>query len=892
MIQINEHVFFFMAHHIVWDGWSFDLLYEEIAAAYQACVDAKANPRPAPAVSCIDHAHWQNLWLESDDCRSQVAHWQTHFAGARAACEIRSDFPRKPGMSGRGSTEWVRVPRELTERLRGIAQEAGATLNMASLAAYAAMLHATAPNGELTLGIPVRGRTTPELEPVMGFFNNLLPLRMRVDAGRSFVDWVRDVKQLMLDAMGHQDVPFEKLAQEVDALRSAGSAGYYQALFSFQDARERTRQWAGLEQQGILVFQPGATEDLGLWLMEVPTGLEGGVTYNADIFRKETAQLLRDRYLRLLERIARHPTRSLTDLLDIGDEETRVLEAGLAEAASHDIVARPAEASQNLPALQWHEERWSRGELWGRADAIGAALRLLAPQAKRVAVRTVNPLLEAAAWLAIWQAGMTCVVAASVDPLDAHEVDAWIGDEPGLDPRRPFIDIVAAGPSPILASLQTAPVALEIVAAARVTPVNRATLGALAQAIADRLELAAGDCFLVAHGMPDATRCVEVLATLARDGVVVFVSNDTAADGDQMAALITQTKARAAHLPPSAFRALLDAWWTSTARFAAVVDGVEASAALATALVGAGCEAWSLHRPAFSGVPVALDRVTADAAPMHMGRPLLRGLLSVRASTERVLPIGSVGRLHVALSGSQAQDSTERACIGSDGRLVVFASADTAAGDSICLDGHRVVLSALEDHLKAEGVVAECIAVVDEERPGDRRLHFYVVPGAGASFDESRAQMLTRTMLPPAVRAGTFTSLAAVARLADGRPDRAALAARVAGGATESARPSTPTELALVAVWSELLGVSQIELGDNFFDLGGSSLLAMQASERLAASIGKRIAPRRYVFETLGQLALAYDASDGRVGEPVAADQPTSGGLIGRLRGLMRRSGA
>jgi amino acid adenylation domain-containing protein len=903
----NEHVFFFMAHHIVWDGWSFDLLYEEIASAYEARVCAKTNTRAAPALSCIDYAHWQNRWLGSDDCRSQVAHWQAHFAGATAAREIRSDFARKPGMSGRGSTEWVHVPHALTEQLRAIAQEAGATLNMLSLAAYAAMLHATAQCDELTLGIPVRGRAAPGLEPVMGFFNNLLPLRVRADTSRSFVDWVRDVKQLMLGAMDHQDVPFEKLVQEVDSLRTAGNTGYYQALFSFQDARERTRRWAGLEQQGILVFQPGATEDLGLWLMEVPTGLEGGVTYNADLFRRETAQLLRDRYLHLLERIARQPGRSLSALLDIGDEETNALEAGLAEAVSQDIAVRPADASRPRPAFQWGEQQWSVGELWQRVDAIGAALRRLGPQVVRVGVQTENPLSQTAAWLAIAQAGMTCVVSAALDAGgdagSTRAVDAWVGDASARDLRVPFVDIASTSAAAPLATVAPVSTVLEIVAAAGLTRVARTTLGALAQALADRLLLNAGDCCLIAQGMPEATRFVEVLATLAREATVVFVSDAVAADGDQMAALIKQTKARAAHLTPSAFRGLLDAWWTSPDRFAAVVDGVEASAGLSTALRGAGCEVWSLHRSALSGVPVALDRVTADEAPMHMGRPLLRGVLSVRGRDGRTLPVGSVGRLQVSLSGaegmtrqaagaeSNAASTEERACIGADGRLVVFADADTAAGGTTCLDGHWLDLSALEQRLKADGTVAECIAVVHEERPGDRRLHLYVVPPANEVFDEGRAQARVAGMLPPAVRAAVFTSLSAVSRLADGRPDRAALAARVAGGAAESPRPSTPTELALAAVWSELLGVSQVELGDNFFDLGGSSLLAMQASERLAASIGKRLAPRRYLFETLGQLALACDADDAAPGEPVAANPPGQGGLFGRLRGLMRRSG-
>jgi len=164
------------------------------------------------------------------------------------------------------------------------------------------------------IGIPVRGRLMTEVEPIMGFFNNMLPVQLLVDPERQFVDFVRGIKQELLEVFSHQDIPFERLAAEPEVAARSQKVGLYQALFSFQDARGRKRQWGNLSQQGILIFQKGATEDLGLWLMELPKGMEGGFTYNADIYTAETAAAFRDRFVEILQRLAINPSLKIAEL--------------------------------------------------------------------------------------------------------------------------------------------------------------------------------------------------------------------------------------------------------------------------------------------------------------------------------------------------------------------------------------------------------------------------------------------------------------------------------------------------------------------------------------------------------------------------------------------------
>ncbi len=352
----EQHVFLFMPHHIIWDGWSFDLLYREMSALLPAALAGRTAALPPLPVNYLDYARWHARWMQGAECQAQVAHWKRRYAGIEAPRPMPTDRPRRAGMTGLGAVEWVHVDRPLTERLRQVALDQGATLNMLVLAVYAAMLSQAVGSPSLVVGVPVRGRLSSEVEAVMGFFNNLLPTHLMVQPSLTLADWLATVKRELLDAFANEDVPFERLATEPELAAHTQKAGLYQSLFSFQDARERERSWGPLSHAAVLVMQKGATEDLGLWLMEVPSGLEGGINYNADLFDLATAQLLRQRLMGLLQRVADAPRQTLAALLAQPGADTdafmRWAQGRQAAAATAPSAAPKPSAPTALSAAQ------------------------------------------------------------------------------------------------------------------------------------------------------------------------------------------------------------------------------------------------------------------------------------------------------------------------------------------------------------------------------------------------------------------------------------------------------------------------------------------------------------------------------------------------------------
>ena len=312
----DEHVLLFMPHHIVWDGWSFDLFYSEMAALYPAYLAGREDPLPPLAVTYGDYADWYLQWLNSAEAEKQLTYWRQRFTKIETPAMPWTDFPRQGGMTGAGVTEWVTIDAATTARLRTLARGADVTLNMLGFSVYAAMMSQVIGGRSIVMGVPVRGRLMAELEPVMGFFTNVLALPLSRDANTTWKSFLQRVRGELVEALQHQDIAFERVAMEPEVSTHSQKAGLYQALFSYQDARDRETQWGPLAHEPIGLFQKGATQDLGLWLVELKDTLIGGFTYNADIYAPETARALRERFMELLMRLGVDPHLPLESLLD------------------------------------------------------------------------------------------------------------------------------------------------------------------------------------------------------------------------------------------------------------------------------------------------------------------------------------------------------------------------------------------------------------------------------------------------------------------------------------------------------------------------------------------------------------------------------------------------
>lgn len=355
----QEHVFMFVAHHLVWDGYSFDILYREMAASYAAQLAGGANPLPELSIQYGDYAQWQIQWLDGPEAAKQQAYWRDRLERAPLLTGVPVDMQAPPGTAGTGRNLPIEIDAGLAERLRGVATQHQLTLNMLIMASYAAMLSKVVGKPEVSVGMPVRGRLLPELDPVMGYFVGLVPIYGMAEEAIRFVDFARSLKQEVIGALAHQDLPYEHLREQ--ARPEQRRTDLYQAVFSFQDARERPRHWGPLAHDMVALVQTGVTDNLGLWLLDRPSGLQGALVYNASLYTRETAASLHQMFVGILRAVADHPDATL---------------AQLCSGAILPLPVRPSEAP--APAsLLLQPEQARLAQIW--ASAIGIDVNDIRP---------------------------------------------------------------------------------------------------------------------------------------------------------------------------------------------------------------------------------------------------------------------------------------------------------------------------------------------------------------------------------------------------------------------------------------------------------------------------------------------------------------------------------
>ncbi|HEY0018768.1 MAG TPA: amino acid adenylation domain-containing protein, partial [Longimicrobium sp.] len=378
----EEAVLLLATHHVVSDGWSQTVLARELSALYGAFARGEASPLAEPAFRYADYAAWQHGWLRGEVLQTQLAWWKSRLQGAPAVLELPTDRPRPAVASPRGAAEPVALPPELTAALRALARREGATLFMTLLAAWQALLSKYSGQEDVVVGAPVAGRTHPGVEGVVGCFVNTLALRGDLSGDPTFRALLGRVRETLLGAYAHQDLPFEKLVEELAPERSLRHTPLFQATLALQNLESREQRLGEVRMEPLPPVVQATKFDLGLSLQEDEHEVRGLLLYRADLFDAETVRRMIGHLRVLLEAAAATPERRLSELpLLEGAERARVLREWNPPADAFPVFtlhgrfqARAAEAPDRI-AVSFDGESLSYGELNARANRLARHLR-------------------------------------------------------------------------------------------------------------------------------------------------------------------------------------------------------------------------------------------------------------------------------------------------------------------------------------------------------------------------------------------------------------------------------------------------------------------------------------------------------------------------------------
>ncbi len=382
-LDVNDLVLLLSMHHIVSDGWSLGVLVPELGALYDAFRRQAPSPLPELSLQYADYAVWQRGWLEREALDTQLAYWRRQLDGVPSALELPTDRARPPTQSYAGRNVTFEVDAAPLARLRALGREHDATLFMTCLAVFGVLLWRYTSQDDLVIGSPIANRTRRETEPLVGFFVNTLALRADLSGNPSFLVLLDRVRQTALDAYAHQDLPFERLVDELQPERDLSLNPLFQVMFAVQNAPVEPLEVGGLHVEPLDLPARSALFDLVLDLWETGDTLTGNLQFNTDLFDDATAQRMAGQYRRLLESVAERPDRPLSRLPWLTDGETRQLlrqsrgprQAYPVDRPLHAHVEAAVRASPEATAVRHGGASASYDMLNRRANRIARWLR-------------------------------------------------------------------------------------------------------------------------------------------------------------------------------------------------------------------------------------------------------------------------------------------------------------------------------------------------------------------------------------------------------------------------------------------------------------------------------------------------------------------------------------
>jgi len=381
----NEHVGLLTMHHIVSDGWSTGILIREMAVLYDAFCSDRPASLPELPIQYADFAHWQRHWLEGEVLETQLTYWKQQLLGAPPLLELPADHPRPPLQTFRGAHQSILLTRTVGDGLKALSRQEGATLFMTLLAAFTILLHGYTNQDDLVVGTPTANRNRLEIEGLIGFFVNTLVLRTDLSDNPSFRDLLRRVREVCLGAYAHQDLPFERLVEELHPARDLSRNPLFQVMFVLQNAPLQAVELPGLSLSPIEVDTSTTHFDLTLHIVDTEQGLVGTLAYNTDLFEAVTITRMLGHFRTLLEAVIATPERCVSDLplLTEGERQQLLLNWNDTtvdcpkDLCIHQLFEAQVERTPDAIAVVLEDRQLTYDELNRQANQLANHLRLL-----------------------------------------------------------------------------------------------------------------------------------------------------------------------------------------------------------------------------------------------------------------------------------------------------------------------------------------------------------------------------------------------------------------------------------------------------------------------------------------------------------------------------------
>jgi amino acid adenylation domain-containing protein len=899
-------------HHIIFDGWSIGILFRELASLYESYSARKPGALPELPLQYSDFALWQRQWLQGETLKNHLTFWKDYLSGANAILDLPADHPRPQAQSFRGARQSFRIPSRVAGPIKSLTQQERATLFAVLLSAFQTLLYRYTNQEDITIGTPVANRNRVEIESLIGFFVNTVAIRTDLSGNPTFRQLLARVRETMLEVQPHQEIPLERVIEEVRPRRELNRAPLFQVMFVLQNAPLPQLKIADLTLEPTEIDNRTAKFDLTLYMRETGQELVGSLAYNTDLFESTSIARMIACFQNLLESVAANADQPLLKLALLTAAQRQQLlteynqtdETYLCDRLPHQLFEAEAGARPDALALVYEKQNLTYEELNKKANQLAHYLRSMGVGPEVPVGICMEPSVDTIIGiLGIIKAGGAYV---PIDPSLPKERADFILDDaraPVLLTRQNLLDKFSgckarvidvdadrqaiagcsdrnpggdAGPDNLIYIIFTS----GSTGTPKGVAIEHRQLLNYIYAVRQRLQLPFPASYATVSSIAADLGNTCIFPSLCFGGSLHIISPDRASDPYALAEYFQEHDIDCLKIVPSHLSALLTSAQSEhlIPRKRLILGGESSGWNLIEKLraLAPHCMIFNHYGPTESTVGVltckAEERLSDESATVPIGRPIGNVKVYLLDRYLEPVPIGIPGELYIGGLGlargyfNRPQLAAEKfipnpfshepgARLYRTGDLAHYGPSGNIeflgrVDDQVKIHGFRIELGEIEAVLDQHSSIRESL-VTTYDALGAKAVAAYIVFNGEAEVAIADLRSYIRKRLPEYMIPSAFVTLDSLPRLPNGKINRKALPApdhTTPEAKTAYEPPVSSVEEELAEIWIKLLGVERIGIRDNFFDHGGHSLLATQLVARIYDAFQVSI-PLRSIFE-------------------------------------------
>ncbi|HEY9618636.1 MAG TPA: amino acid adenylation domain-containing protein [Microcoleaceae cyanobacterium] len=835
-LEATTYVLLVTMHHIASDGWSLGVFRRELATLYTAFFQGAASPLAELPIQYADFSYWQQQRLQAATQKPQLAYWKQQLAGAPPLLELPTDRPRPPIQSFRGGTEFFLLDATLTQQLKAFSQQSGVTLFMTLLGALATLLSRYSKHQDIVIGSPIANRNRVELEPLIGFFINLLALRIDLSGDPQFTELLKRVRQVALAAYANQDTPFEQLVEALQLERNLSHSPLFQVLFILQNSPTDPTNLPGLTLNTLQVESGTAKYDITLMMEETEAGIIAEFEYNQDLFDRATIRRMVGHFQTLLQGIVTEPEQPISALpLLTAVEHQQVLvdwnQTALAyppEACIHQLFESQVQRTPEAIAMVFEHQHLTYRELNDRANQVAHYLTTFGVGPEVIVGICLERSLDmVVGLLGILKAGGSYV---PLDPAYPQDRLAYMIEDSQLPVlltqqalRQQFADqpvqivcmdtdgsTIAEQPTTNLGTGVAADNLAYTIYTSGSTgkPKGVQICHRTAVNFLNSMQLQPGlteqDVLLAVTTISFDIAVLELYLPLMVGARAVLATRTVAADAKRLSELLAQSGATVMQATPATWQMLLAGGWQGDRRLKMLCGGEAMSRKLADQLLERGGSLWNMYGPTETTVWSAACEIRPGTGAIPVAGPIANTQIYVLAESSypaagsvHPVPVGIPGEVHIGGDGlargylnrpeltksrfipDPFSDRPE-ARLYKTGDLARFRPDGSLEflgriDHQVKVRGFRIELGEIEAVLSRYPLIKQGVVVVREDIPGDQRLVAYFTTKGDTIPAVQAIRQFLKEQLPDYMVPSTFVRLEALPLTPNGKVDRRAL---------------------------------------------------------------------------------------------------------------------